>query len=45
MAVQSPGYAARLSTMIGVPSAVTDLNLALTPQAGQGQVFLPLIIK
>jgi hypothetical protein len=31
--------------MVGVPPAVTDLNLALTPPAGSSKVYLPFIIK
>jgi hypothetical protein len=42
VAVQAKGYKTRISPLVGVPPAVTDLDLKLTPGA---DVYLPLIIK
>ena len=40
--VQAKGYKTRVSPVVGVPPAVTDLDLKLTPG---GSVYLPLIFK
>ncbi len=39
--VSAPSYKSAVSPLVGVPPAVTDLNIALT----QSVVYLPLIIK
>ena len=42
--VSAPGYASVNSPIVGVPPAVTDLDIELKP-AGQHKVYLPLLQK
>ena len=41
--VSAPGYRTTTSPVVGVPSAVTDLNLTLEPLSSTTAVFLPLV--
>ncbi|MEZ4864464.1 MAG: pre-peptidase C-terminal domain-containing protein [Caldilineaceae bacterium] len=44
IAVSAPGYRAVTSPLVGIPPAVTDLNLQLEKQVG-GNLYLPLVMK
>ena len=39
----APGYASKISPLVGVPPEVTDLNFALQPLAAQIKLYLPLV--
>jgi hypothetical protein len=43
----APGYASKVSALVGVPPEVTDLNIALQPQpqAPQSKLYLPLVLR
>ncbi|MBX3015943.1 MAG: hypothetical protein KF832_30765 [Caldilineaceae bacterium] len=41
--VEAAGYARKISPLVGVPPAVTDLHLALAPASLAKQIYLPLI--
>jgi len=44
--IEADGYEPKASYVVGVPPAVTDLNMALQPLAlPSQQVYLPLIMK
>jgi hypothetical protein len=46
--VEAEGYQTRVSPAVGVPPAVTDLNLTLYPLStiqSDGTVYLPLISR
>ena len=46
--VQADGYASLISPLVGVPPAVTDLDIKLTPLGsgeGSSSVYLPMVIK
>jgi len=41
--VSAPGYQTKVSPLVGVPPAVTDLHMALTPGANAQTIYMPLI--
>jgi hypothetical protein len=43
--VDAPGYASKISPLVGVPPEVTDLDLTLTALDLQNKLYLPLIMK
>lgn len=42
--VSAPGYMTKISPVVGVPPAVTDLDVYLTPE-GAYKVYLPLVLR
>jgi len=43
--VTAAGYEAKVSPVVGVPPAVTDLDLRLTPLPGQHSIYLPMLSR
>ena len=43
--VDAPGYASKISPLVGVPPEVTDLDLTLTALNLPNKLYLPLIMK
>jgi hypothetical protein len=43
--VDAPGYASKISPLVGVPPEVTDLDLTLTALDLPNKLYLPLIMK
>ena len=43
--VEATGYKTVISPLVGVPPAVTDLNIKMEPVGGAGNVYLPLVTK
>ena len=49
VSVEAAGYASQVSPVVGVPPAVTDLDIALSPlptaQAASNPLFLPVLLR